>query len=585
MTRKLSIELFQANAHVGHLRFNLARVFDALETSQADLVVFPECFLTGYPLQDLVLRPGFLAEVDAALDELAQFIRNRGGPALLIGAPIAGADLPHNAAVLFRPDGSRQTAIKIELPNNDVFDERRTFARGSHATPLTLDGWKIGALICEDMWHGPVARELADEGADFLLVINGSPMEIGKQQIRVDHARRRVASTRLPLIYANLVGGQDELVFDGASFALSTDGELVMQQPFEEIRVTLELTKDDQGKAALSASKAQGFGFKNALRVFPPVVPYPEKLESIYRTVTMGLRDYVEKNRFHDVLFGLSGGLDSAVVAAIGADALGGKRVSCLMLPAEWTGEESVSLADDMAQRLDCNYGTVPVKTVTDALEALLEAGLAVLPPASDPTGKARQVAAENIQARARGNLIMALSNARPGTLVLSTGNKSEMSVGYATLYGDMCGGFNPIKDLYKTLVQDIAKWRNSLTQDDLKRLELLGVVNPIPEGIITRPPTAELAPGQTDENSLGAYPVLDTVLECLIERMLSPPAAARTASQLLGETVGVDYVERIARLVKFAEYKRRQAPPGIKVTGRSFGFGWRYPITNAAGL
>jgi len=584
MTRTLSIELFQANAHVGNLVHNLARVKEALTTSAADLVVFPECFLTGYPLQDLVLRPGFLAEVDAALDELAQFIRNQGGPALLIGAPIAGADLPHNAAVLIRPDGSRQTAIKIELPNNDVFDERRTFARGSTATPLTFNGWKIGAMICGDMWHGPVARELADEGADFLLVINGSPMEMGKQKIRIDHARRRVASTRLPLIYANLVGGQDELVFDGASFALSNDGELILQQPFEEVRALFVVAEDTLGKAVLTVCEVQKFGTHHPQDSLEFVRAYPDKLESLYRTVTMGLRDYVEKNGFHDVLFGLSGGLDSAVVAAIAADAIGGDRVSCLMLPAEWTGEESVSLADDMAQRLGCNYGTVPVKTVTDALEALLNAGLAVL-PAADPTGKARQVAAENIQARARGNLIMALSNARPGTLVLSTGNKSEMSVGYATLYGDMCGGVNPIKDLYKTLVQDVAKWRNGLTEQDLTRLGLLGVVNPIPDGIITRPPTAELAPGQTDENALGAYPVLDTVLECLIERMLSPAAAARTASQLLGQTVEVSYVERIARLVKNAEYKRRQAPPGIKVTGRSFGFGWRYPITNAAAL
>lgn len=584
MSRTLSIELFQANAHVGNLRANMNQVFDALKTSRAELVVFPECFLTGYPLQDLVLRPGFLAEVDAALDELAQFIRTQGGPALLIGAPIAGADLPHNAAVLISPDGSRQTAIKIELPNNDVFDERRTFARGTRATPLTFKGWKIGALICEDMWHGPVARELADEGADFLLVINGSPMEMGKQKIRIDHARRRVASTRLPLIYLNLVGGQDELVFDGASFALSNDGELIFQQPYEEVRALFFVSEDNLGKAVLTASYVENLHNPVAEQWQDYIRPYPEKLESLYRTVTMGLRDYVEKNGFQDVLFGLSGGLDSAVVAAIAADAIGGNRVSCLMLPAEWTGEESVSLADDMAQRLECNYGTVPVKTVTDALEALLDAGLAVL-PASDPTGKARQVAAENIQARARGNLIMALSNARPGTLVLSTGNKSEMSVGYATLYGDMCGGFNPIKDLYKTRVQDIAKWRNSLNEADLKRMGLLGVVYPIPEGIITRPPTAELAPGQTDENALGAYPVLDTVLECLIERMLSPAAAARTASQLLGHTVEVDYVERIAKLVKFAEYKRRQAPPGIKVTGRSFGFGWRYPITNAAPL
>ena len=575
----LVVDFVQANAHVGHIARNLEVALEKLETSQADLLVFPECFITGYPLQDLVLRPGFLAEVDTALDKLAAAVRAKGGPAVLMGAPLAGTDLPFNAAVLIRPDGSRQIALKNELPNNDVFDERRTFAMGSSPSPLLLGSWRLGVMICEDMWHGPVARRLADEGADMLLVLNGSPMEMGKQPVRLHHASRRVATTGLPLVYLNLVGGQDELVFDGASFALDRSGTLLLQHPFDPCVFQVVFERDLQGKTVARATGAWADG-----KAVNTLTDYPEEQEAVYRTLTLGLRDYVRKNGFQDVLLGLSGGLDSALVAAIAADALGPDRVVTLMLPAEWTGEESRGLAEDMAERVGCRYGSVPVSPITQALEAALAQALdTITSPLTTPG--AHQVAKENIQARARGNLLMALSNARPGTLVLSTGNKSEMSVGYATLYGDMCGGFNPIKDLYKTRVQSLTAWRNALQTADLERMGLLGTQNPVPEGILTRPPSAELAPDQTDENALGAYPVLDAVLGCLIESMLDPVAAARVASTQLGTAVEVPYVQHIARLVKLAEYKRRQAPPGIKVTGRSFGFGWRYPITNGASL
>lgn len=580
MTRSshLVVDFVQANAHVGHVAKNLQTALNHLAKSKADLLVFPECFLTGYPLQDLVLRPGFLAEVDHALDQLATAVRAQGGPAVLMGAPMAGTDLPFNAAVLIRPDGSRQVALKNELPNNDVFDERRTFAMGSSPSPLMLGNWRLGVLICEDMWHGPVARRLADEGADMLLALNGSPMEMDKQPIRLHHAGRRVATTGLPLVYLNLVGGQDELVFDGASFALDRTGTLVLQQPFEECTFQIIFSRDAQGKTVMTPGKAH-----RKDEEIPALVDYPAHHEAVYRTVTLGLRDYVNKNGFDSVLLGLSGGLDSALVAAIAADALGSDRVVTLMLPAEWTGQESRGLAEEMAQRLGCRYGSVPVSPITQALEAALQQAMEAIPMVTTPGS--HQVAKENIQARARGNLLMALSNASPGTLVLSTGNKSEMSVGYATLYGDMCGGFNPIKDLYKTRVQALTAWRNTLQPEDLSRMGLLGTTIPVPEGILTRPPSAELAPDQTDENALGAYPVLDTVLGCLIESMLDPVTAARVASRELGTPVEEAYVQRIARLVKLAEYKRRQAPPGIKVTGRSFGFGWRYPITNGASL
>lgn len=566
----LRIRLIQANPVVGDLDGNLALALAALNACrEVDLLVFPECFLTGYPLQDLVLRPGFLSAVRERLDRLAVAVQARGGPAVLMGAPVAGADLPFNAATLLLADGTRQTLFKTELPNTDVFDERRTFARGETSTPLTFNGWKIGAMICEDMWHGRVTRALTDEGADFLLVINGSPMEVGKQDVRVGHARQRVKVAQLPLIYLNLTGGQDELVFDGSSFAVAPDGEVIMQAPVQEAVIDLLLTQDGRGQAQLSVQDLRTSAVN-------PLYPDAEDTERLYWTLCTGLRDYVNKNRFTQVLLGLSGGLDSALVAALAADALGADRLITLMLPAAYTGEESRTLADDMALRLGCHYGSLPVGAPVAELGQLVDQGLDLIGLPFTPA--ARQVANENIQARVRGNLLMALSNSLPGSLVLSTGNKSEMSVGYATLYGDMCGGFNPIKDVYKTRVQDLCRWRN-----ENHRAWMQGPEAPIPERIITRPPSAELAEAQTDEASLGAYPVLDAVLEALIERMLSPEAAAREASRALGEDVPLAYAERITRLVQRAEYKRRQAPPGIKVTSRSFGFGWRFPLTSAA--
>jgi NAD+ synthase len=567
----LRIRLVQANPTVGDLDGNLQMALDALTLAKdVDLLVFPECFLTGYPLQDLVLRPGFLSAVRHRLNRLAEAVQAQGGPAVLMGAPVAGTDLPFNAATLLRADGTRQTLLKTELPNTDVFDERRTFARGEAPTPLTLNGWKIGAMICEDMWHGRVTRALADEGADFLLVINGSPMEIGKQAVRLNHARKRVLASQLPLVYLNLTGGQDELVFDGSSFAIDEQGKIQVQAPAQDTIFDVLMRKDETGQTHLEAqpitTSADG----------APLFPEADPIERLYWTLCTGLRDYVNKNHFTQVLLGLSGGLDSALVAALAADALGPDHLITLMLPAIYTGEESRTLADDMAQRLGCRYGSVPIETPVGALESLLDQGLRLTGKIS-PTA-ARQTASENIQARIRGNLLMGLSNALPGTLVLSTGNKSEMSVGYATLYGDMCGGFNPIKDLYKTHVQAMCHWRNAN-----QRSWMHGPHNPIPERIISRPPSAELAAEQTDEASLGAYPMLDAVLEGLIERMLSPAAAAHEASRLLGEEVTVAYADRIAHLVQRAEYKRRQAPPGIKVTSRSFGYGWRFPLTSVA--
>lgn len=567
----LYIRLVQANPTVGDLDGNLQMALDELaQADDVDLLVFPECFLTGYPLQDLVLRPGFLSAVRERLNRLAVAVHERGGSAVLMGAPVAGTDLPFNAATLLRPDGTRQTLLKTELPNTDVFDERRTFARGEAPTPLTLNGWKIGAMICEDMWHGRVTRALADEGADFLLVINGSPMEMDKQSVRLAHARKRVLACQLPLAYLNLTGGQDELVFDGSSFVVDGHGKMVSQMAAQKTVFDIEMTKDDMDQTQVAARAIKTFGQTDLL------LPESDPIERLYWTLCTGLHDYIRKNQFTQVLLGLSGGLDSALVAALAADALGSEHLITLMLPAVYTGEESRTLADDMARRLGCRYGSVSIENPVLGLEKLVEQGLTFMDQISPP--QSRQVASENIQARIRGNLLMGLSNALPGTMVLSTGNKSEMSVGYATLYGDMCGGFNPIKDIYKTHVQALCHWRNAN-----QRAWMKGPATPIPERIISRPPTAELAAEQTDEASLGAYPVLDAVLECLIERMLSPAAAAQESTRLLKQEVTVAYAQRIAHLVQRAEYKRRQAPPGIKVTSRSFGYGWRFPLTSVA--
>lgn len=564
---KMKIVNVQANSTVGDLEGNLKKIYEYMDQySTVDLLVFPECFLTGYPLQDLVLRPHFLTEVEEALHKLASVVQERNGVSVLVGAPLTGTDLPMNGAVLLKADGTRQMTYKTELPNNDVFDERRVFAHHCNPKPLDFMGYKLGVMICEDMWHGRVARSLVDEGADVLIVMNGSPMEINKQDIRLEHARRRVHETGLSLLYLNLIGGQDELVFDGGSFLINDSGVLQAQLPFNEGCICMDIEKGSHSAyiTDVSCYTEKGLSFVHQ--------EYPTTFEAIYHTLVMGLSDYVKKNGFQQTLLGLSGGLDSALVATLAVDALGADRVLSLMLPAQWTGEESQNLALELAKNLGCSYKSIAVGGITEALEQTLNDAVKDL-TFSDFN---RNLASENIQARARGNILMAMSNTLPQALLLSTGNKSEMSVGYATLYGDMCGGFNPIKDVYKTLAFDLCRWRNLYHFPWMK-----GPVHPIPVRIIDRPPTAELAENQADENVLGSYEHLDAVLHGLIEEMLDPIATARLVSKKLKEPVSVEYTHKIAHLVQKAEYKRRQSPPGIKLTSKSFGFGWRYPITN----
>jgi NAD+ synthase len=419
------------------------------------------------------------------------------------------------------------------------------------------------------MWHGGVARALADEGADILIVLNGSPMEIDKQPIRIGHARRRVRATGLPLIYANMTGGQDELVFDGGSFALDRRGHVVAQIPFEDR--TLRLVAKTSEDGGLELEPEDPLTAKQA---------YPDRLEASYRTMVVSVRDYVAKNRFENVLLGVSGGVDSALVAAIAADAIGPERVVGLMLPSVFTGGESKELAEELFRRIGCKNGSVAIGKIAAALDAardeVIEAGIFGRKP--DPKGLA--LSGENSQPRARGSLMMDLTNAFPGTLQLTTGNKSENAVGYCTLYGDTAGCFNPIKDLYKTLVFDVCRWRNANRRDWMK-----GGDAPIPDAIVDRPPTAELRDEQTDEEALGAYPILDAVLDGLIERRLDPAEAARRAAAKLGRPVEASYAERIAKLIVSSEFKRRQTAPGVKLTPCSFGFGRRYPITGRLSL
>jgi len=564
----LRLALVQANPVVGDFAGNLEKIVTyARQHRDADLIIFPECFLSGYPLEDLVLRQDFQSAVRAHVALLAERIATEKLPAILVGTPLTGTALPFNAAHLISQDGIVHTIAKNELPNEDVFDERRIFAQGHDPKPISFGTWRLGAMICEDMWHGRVTRALVDELIDCLIVINGSPFEVDKFEIRVNLAKERVRRAGKPLLYLNMVGGQDELVFDGASFVLDRHGKVIAQLPaFAETVLRVTLTKTPDGiEIAPDATKQA-------------VHPYPDRLETIYAACVLGLRDYIEKNRFPHVLLGVSGGLDSALVAAMAVDAIGKDRVYGFMLPAVHTGSLSVDLAKDLFARLGCRNLSVAIKDAHKSLEALLnEVAEANVFATARPED--RGLASENLQPRIRGTLLMGLSNAFGG-LVLSTGNKSEMSVGYSTLYGDMCGGFNPIKDLYKTTAFELSHWRNAH-----RPAWVLGGDHPITDEIISRPPTAELRPDQTDESALGSYTHLDTVLHLLIEGQHSPTRTRELASAALGQELDIAYVERIAGLVKRAEYKRRQAPPGIKLTSKSFGKGWRYPITNRANL
>jgi NAD+ synthase len=547
MADTLSITLAQLNQSVGDIAGNAAAMLAARERAgSADLIVFPEMQLIGYPAEDLVLKPALIARAAAELDVMAKATAD-GGPAMLVGSIFVIDGALHNGVALL--DGGKVAAIRLkhELPNYGTFDEVRLFQPGPLPEPIVFKGVMIGLPICEDIWHPDVCRHLADFGAELLICINGSPYEIDKDALRIDGvAKRRAVDTGLPLAYLNRVGGQDELVFDGASFVVNGDGGLAVQlTDWEEQEVTTRWTRTANGWRCDKGEVAK-------------LADHPE---DIYCAMVLALRDYVDRNRFPGVVLGLSGGIDSAICAAIAADALGPDRVWCVMLPSRFTGQLSLDLAAECAKMIGCELDTIPISPAVEAFDTMLSGSFADV---------AVDITEENIQSRIRGVTLMALSN-KFGPMLLTTGNKSEMSVGYATIYGDMAGGYNPLKDAYKMTVFAISKWRNSH-----KPKIGLGLDGPVmPEAIITRPPSAELRPDQKDEDSLPPYPVLDGILLGLVEH-------EKSVDQLVTEGFERDTVVRIERLLNVAEYKRRQAPPGVKLGTRNFGRDRRYPITNA---
>lgn len=546
MSDALSIALAQINPVVGDVAGNIQRIRDARAKAARDgaqLVVFPELTVSGYPPEDLVLKAAFLDAVEDAVEALAQDTADNG-PALLVGAPWRVDGKVHNAVLLLDHGKVTATRLKHHLPNYGVFDEARVFVPGPVPGPIQFRGIRLGVLICEDMWYADVAETLAECGAEILVVPNGSPFELDKVHVRLHRAVERVTETGLPLIYVNQLGGQDELVFDGASFALDAKGKLLVRLPAWQAEVVTTVWRKG----------ARGWTAEG------PIAPEPVREESIYQAMMLGLRDYVGKNGFPGVVLGLSGGIDSALAAAVAADALGRDKVWCVMMPSPYTSQESLDDAAGVASLLGCRLDNINIGPAMAAFDGMLAATF---------TGRAADITEENLQSRARGVTLMAISN-KFGPMVLSTGNKSEMSCGYATLYGDMCGGYAVLKDVYKTAVFDVCRWRNH--QRPHGGLGPDGAV--MPPRVITKPPSAELKPDQTDQDTLPPYEVLDGILMCLIEGELSVDA---TVAKGYDDAI----VRRVWRMLDRAEYKRRQAPPGVKITGRSFGRDRRYPITN----
>jgi len=549
MVDTLSITLAQLNQSVGDIAGNAAAMLaarDRARSARADLIVFPEMQLIGYPPEDLVLKPALIERAASELEKMALATAD-GGPAMLVGSVFVLDGNLHNGVALLDEGKVAQVRLKHELPNYGTFDEVRLFQPGPLPEPIVFKGVMIGLPICEDIWHPNVCRHLADFGAELLICINGSPYEIDKDTLRIDGvAKRRAVDTGLPLAYLNRVGGQDELVFDGASFVVNGDGTLAVQMTdWEEQEVTTRWTRTAQGWRCDQGEIA-------ALADHPA---------DIYCAMVLALRDYVDRNRFPGVVLGLSGGIDSAICAAIAADALGPERVWCVMLPSRFTSQESLDLATGCAQMIGCRYDTIPIQPAVTGFDEMLAGSFA---------DTKVDITEENLQSRIRGVTLMALSN-KFGPMLLTTGNKSEMSVGYATIYGDMAGGYNPLKDAYKMTVFAISRWRNAH-----KPKIGLGPDGPVmPDGIITRPPSAELRPDQKDEDSLPPYPVLDALLLGLVEQ-------EKSVAQLVTEGFDHDTVVRIERLLHLAEYKRRQAPPGVKLGTRNFGRDRRYPISHA---
>jgi NAD+ synthase len=544
---RLAIAIAQLNPTMGDVPANaeLARRARAQAAAEnADLVAFPELFLCGYPPEDLVLKPALQAACRTKVEELARETAD-GGPAMMIGTPWVEDGKLYNAYCVLADGAIVARNFKVDLPNYGVFDEKRVFSPGPLPGPVSFRGIRLGIPICEDVWGPDVVECLSETGAELLLVPNGSPYWRDKEAVRLNIAVARVTESDLPMVYVNQVGGQDELVFDGASFGLHSDRSLAFQLPaFRELLKTVHWQRTG-----------------NAWRcVDGPIVSVEEGDAADYCACMLGLRDYVNKNGFKGVVLGLSGGIDSALVAALAVDALGPERVRCVMLPYRFTSSQSLEDAASAAKALGVKYDVLPIESAVRGLEA------ALAPVFKEQT---RDVTEENLQARARGTILMGISN-KYSVMVVTTGNKSEMSVGYATLYGDMNGGFNPIKDLYKTEVYRLAQLRNGWSPD--------GALGPergvIPVSIITRPPTAELRENQTDQDTLPPYDVLDAILERLVER--EEPIA-----KIVQEGFDRETVKRVERMLNLAEYKRRQAAPGVKVTLKNFGRDRRYPIVN----
>ncbi|MSO93739.1 MAG: NAD+ synthase [Rhodospirillales bacterium] len=547
MTQSLTIALAQINPTVGDIDGNVVRIRDAhlaAARAGADLVVMGELALAGYPPEDLVLKRAFQDRIEAAAARLASET-GASGAGLIVGAPWPMDGKLHNAALLIEDGRVAHVRLKHELPNYGVFDEKRVFAAGPLPGPIPFRGIRLGVMVCEDMWLPDVTECLDECGAEILIVINGSPFEVDKPDVRLNLAVARATEAELPLVYVNLVGGQDELVFDGASFVLGADRALKARaKAWGEDLVLTRWERRDGTWGCAESGIARSFS----------------REQDIYQAMMLGLADYVGKNRFPGVLIGLSGGIDSALTAAVAVDALGRERVRCVMMPSPYTSQESLEDAAEVARLLGIRLDTIPIAPAMDAFSGMLREGFGNRPP---------DTAEENIQARSRGLTLMALSN-KFGHMVLSTGNKSEMSVGYATLYGDMCGGYSVLKDVYKTTVFQLSRWRNAAQPENA-----LGPRGPVmPERVITKPPTAELKPNQTDQDTLPPYETLDAILRCLIESEMS-------LDDIVAEGHDRETVRKVWRMLDRAEYKRRQAPPGVKITSRAFGRDRRYPITN----
>ncbi|MGB3901181.1 MAG: NAD+ synthase [Mesorhizobium sp.] len=545
----IRIAVAQLNPTVGDIADNLAMARAARADAarqHADIVLFTELFISGYPPEDLILKPAFLKACERAIEEFAAETAD-GGPGVIIGTPLRRESGTHNSIVV--ADGGKIIAerYKVDLPNYGEFDEKRVFQAGPDLPgPVNFRGVRLGIPVCEDIWGDlGVCETLAESGAEILLVPNGSPYYRGKMDARQQVVLRQVIETGLPLVYANQLGGQDELVFDGASFAIQADKSLAFQMSQFEEAVDVSTWK----RGADGWVCSQG-----------PMVTIPENGEADYRACMLGLRDYVNKNGFKNVVLGLSGGIDSAICAALAVDALGEERVHAVMLPYRYTSRESLKDAEDCARALGCRYDIVPIAEPVEGFTRALEPLFA---------GTKADTTEENLQSRARGTILMAISN-KFGSMVVTTGNKSEMSVGYATLYGDMNGGFNPIKDLYKMQVYALSRWRNAHVPS--------GALGPggevIPINIIDKAPSAELRENQTDQDSLPPYPLLDDILECLVENEMG-------VDEIVARGHDRATVSRVEHLLYIAEYKRRQAAPGVKITRKNFGRDRRYPITN----